>query len=218
MTPITLENIDQELIPAQVRDNQPVLEEFLLRLNHVVEGKPPYIGHDGRLRTKSLFWETVDKGSKWSKYYHPIWTLRDRAIKVSPGHIYRHSYPGHIIPSFREAYLELRDPTEYLVGSCLLGSYPHWVRLSKLGWMKDRVAKWREELEILLESEAIKAVRTSMIDAPGPQALQAAKWLAERAKVSKRGRPSKAEIAKKLKEDKTLAEDLKEDLERIGLS
>lgn len=161
----------------------------------------------GRFRTQSLFIE------KEHPSYPAHFTLKKwDALKNGKKYI-----------SMYLKYMEIADPTEYLVAKKLLGSWDHWLALKSSQWFSEELAGWRAELQVKLEStrynEMRKVLETSSSDSP--QAIQATKWLAERygsKKESKRGRPSKDEVKGHLKRLKAEDDDLQEDLARIGIA
>ena len=121
--------------------------------------------------TYSLFFETHPTHSQKGPYY----TLKDREHRG--------------LPSMKQLYMSCKDLTEYDQAILLLGSWDHWVVLSKSAWFAKKVEAWHEELEIKLRSEAIR----KMVESDRPDA---AKWIAERKWESKRGRPSKEEVTR----------------------
>lgn len=210
--------LDPDKIPQVYRDNPEAIQSLLDRLEHGITNLPPYIDQRGHLRIKSLFLETSKISDTWTPYFTPIWTLRDRRVKLSPSHHLVSRYPDGWVPSFREAYMAISDPTEYLVGTQLLGDYTHWLRLARCKWLKPYLERWRAELATKLESEAIQAVRATMALQEGSSALQAARYLADKISPPKRGRPSKEEIEGQLKKDAQAALEHNEDAQRLGLT
>lgn len=153
-----------------------------------------------RFRTQSLFMEYNPRQEKFPAYF----TLAD------------HDRNGFV--SVRRIYLELCDPTEFLVGQTLLGDFRHWQALLERPWFRDKVDQWRVELDNKLESEALQALRETVRDPKSASRITAAKAILEkpwRSKQSTRGRPSKEELEgyrKKAAEDTA---ELDNDFERI---
>lgn len=154
----------------------------------------------GRFRTQSLFAEYPhDK-------YPAFFTLKKQGKK------------GFI--NLYEKYMEISDPTEYQVAIQLFGSWDHWNALTRTKWFKDHLTGWRDELKTKMESERYHEMRDKVND---PKAgVQATKWLADRYggasnRVSKRGRPTKAEKEAHLKRLERDTEDIESDAVRIGL-
>lgn len=122
------------------------------------------------------------------------------------------------IDLFHKRFIELEDLTEYDAAMELVGSWKEWNRLGR-DWPEFRnyIAQWKEELEVKLQSEAIKKVlRFSRGD--DQKALTSAKFIATKDynREAGKGRPSKAE---RRKEAKQLASDLattKEEKKRIN--
>jgi len=159
----------------------------------------------GRYRTESLF---VERNTKLK--YPSYFTLK------------RRDYKGHI--SMYRKYMEIADPTEYQVAIKLLGSWEHWLALNKSKWFKGEVAAWRAELKIKLESERYNEMIAVLENPSSTETakIQATKWLATRygeksSTVTKRGRPSKEEVASLAKQLATEEDELSEDALRIGL-
>jgi hypothetical protein len=129
-------------------------------------------------------------------------------------------FPGAV--NFRKVYVELGDPTGYQLASRYLEDYDHWRVLMKCKWFVAAKEKWDEELDAKLSSEGLAVVRmfADGIEGVAPAVqLQAAKYLSDKlyrkAKAAVRGRPSKEEIAGKLKEATSETADIADDLARI---
>lgn len=121
-------------------------------------------------------------------------------------------YKGVVYPSLKKLYLEESDPTEYRFANKYLYSWAHWQRICANKILGKQIAEWREELEYKLRAEAVKAMREKA--AAGD--TTAAKWLSDKGwEGSKRGRPSKAEIAKNKAKEKEFEKEMAEDLSRI---
>lgn len=101
-------------------------------------------------------------------------------------------YNGKIYPSLKKLYLQIADPTEYeFAKTCLLG-WTHWKRLLENKALRPYFEEWREELEVLLRSEGVRAAM-DMTSSEGGN-FQAAKWMADRGWEKRTpGRPSKHE-------------------------
>ena len=155
----------------------------------------------GRPRTLSLFWE-----HRLDKYPAPF-TLKP------------YDHEGCI--SMYRKYMEIGDPTEYSQAIGLLGSWEHWRTLTSANWFKPYIEKWRDELKVKFESDRYREMTEVAETQKGtPSGVQATKWLAERyskPEPSVRGRPSKAEKAKALKEQIEEDELLAEEQARLGL-
>lgn len=152
----------------------------------------------GRLRTQSLF---IDY------QYDPeiaIYTLKDEDFE----------YKGKVFPSLKRLYLEIADPTEWEFAQRCFANWDQWQRIANTYATKNNVAKWREELEIKLKSEAIKEMRNKAQD---PKGTSAARWLAEKGWEEKRtpGAPSKEEKERQINIDKRVKDELDEDIERM---
>ena len=156
----------------------------------------------GRYRTQSLFWE-----NRHPDYPAP-YTLKNKA------------HQGRI--SMYERYMEIGDPTEYTQAIALLGSWEHWVLLTKCKWFQQYIQAWREELRVKFESDRFRQMEEVAEKQKGtPQGVAATRWLAERysspAPKTKRGRPSKDEKNALLKEAADEDRLLLEESQRLGL-
>jgi hypothetical protein len=150
----------------------------------------------GRFRTQSLFVE-----HKHDSYPAPF-TLKE------------YNHRGAM--SMYLKYMEYSDPTEYSVAIGLLGSWRHWKQLTSADWFEPYITQWRAELKNKLEYERFK----EMHDLATRGNTRASIWLDDKygtRKKPKRGRPSKHEKNKLLKEEAEDAALLKEEQERLGL-
>ncbi len=157
----------------------------------------------GRYRTRSLFLETRNLENP---SLVPLYTLKER------------DYKGCL--SFRRKYLEIGDLTEYRQATELLGSWEHWQLLQECNWFKPHLEEWREELRIKLRSEHLEKLRATARSG-GKNEYEATKFLyaitSNEEKTSKRGRPSKEEVARNVKWALEETETIETDLSRIGL-
>lgn len=144
----------------------------------------------GRWRTKSLFKEW-DKGK-----YKSYWTIEElRAIYLTYDHI-----PGY----------------EYEFAEKEIGDWRHWEFIAERSWLKKFIKEWREALDIKLRALAIQSL-VKQAQSTGPGSSQAAKWLAEKNYTSKRGRPSKEELAAEVKAQTNTYKDMAEDARRMRI-
>lgn len=91
---------------------------------------------------------------------------------------------------WHDIYVGLRDPSEYKPALTLAGSWEKWQKIRKKH--STIIDMWAEEVEALLASEAIEAMKAH---AQQPGGTAAAKWLAEKSYKAKNsvGRPKKEE-------------------------
>jgi hypothetical protein len=156
----------------------------------------------GRYRTQSLF----EEFKSITPAYEPLWTLKE--LKQE----------GGLLPSLRDLYMEISDPTEYAFAMEAFGSYKQWLKIknnkSIMVWIDD----WAFELEVKIRSEGIRGVAEEAKS--GKAKFNASKAMAEGfwSKHSQRGRPSKAEIERERKIAAKLDSEFIEDADRIGLS
>jgi hypothetical protein len=151
---------------------------------------------------KGLFYEEVlaDKSSV-------VYTLKDE------------DHEG--FPSLYRLYMETGDPTEYRFVKSYMSSLEHWERLCACEWFQPYIERWRRELELKLKSQALaKIMATSK--AGGRDAFTASRFLVEKGwepkeGQTKRGRPSKEEIAKATQEHLSTNQRLRDDAKRLGI-
>lgn len=158
----------------------------------------------GRYRTQSLFWELRHEN------YEAHFTLKDYDIERDGKHYVslKKLYMAYDhIPGF-----------EYDFALDTLGSWDHWNKLcnDSIPLIKDTIKAWRDELDVRLKAQGLKALIQASRD-NDPKGVQAAKYLAEKGYQVKRGRPSKEEVERELKHSAKSRKDLETDLERIGL-
>ena len=82
--------------------------------------------------------------------------------------------------------------------------------------LKEYIQAWRDELDVRIKAQALKAMMFASRDNDA-KGINAAKYLADKGYVSKRGRPSKAELERERKIQAGVRNDLESDMERIGL-
>ena len=163
----------------------------------------------GRFRTQSLFWELRYRTDE--EKYPPLFTLKDYDLKKPEG----------IYLSLKKIYLTYDHiPNfEYEFAIDVFNSWDHWQKLANdtIPDIRDSIKSWREELDIRIKSQAIKALITASRneDAKG---FNAAKYLADKGYTPARGRPSSDEVSRELKVQVGLNKDFEEDMKRLGLS
>lgn len=102
--------------------------------------------------------------------------------------------------SARKIYVAQLDPTEYRAAMALVGSWAHWKRLTECPWFKPYLEEWREEVSVILQSNAIIEMLAKSVD---PKNTLATKYIADRGWDKKIGAPSKkAKTAKELREER----------------
>ena len=162
----------------------------------------------GRYRTASLF-----EGRPTTESQAPVFTLED----------YNTEYP-----SFKRLYIEIADPSEYMVAMGLFGSWEHWTRLCECSWFKPILKECREELNAKIRSMAVSQIITdgkvafseatrlaaNKFLATGDYLVEAEKEVSKEA--AKRGRPSKEEIERRTKEILTEEAIINADYERLN--
>lgn len=151
----------------------------------------------GRPMTQSLFLEIG---------YHTdraVYTLKDED----------HEFEGNTYLSLKRLFLEMEDPTEYEFANTYLLGWQHWQRLNANKALSKHFEEWREELELQLRAQGIRAIIDQSADEKG---FQAAKWLADRGWDKKAaGRPSKHDKKREERMEARLNEEFTGDVVRL---
>ena len=127
---------------------------------------------------------------------------------------YDHTYEGVIYPSLKLLYLKEEDPTEYIFAEKHLCGWPHWKRLCANVLVRRYIDDWREELELKLRAKAIREMM-ALVNSEGGN-FQAAKYLADRGWDKRQaGRPSKAEMEKRVAIEKHINDEFAGDVKRL---
>jgi hypothetical protein len=134
-----------------------------------------------------------------------MWTLKDEAAGG--------------LPSLKALYLACGDPTEYSFAMEAFGSWNQWLKIKASKAIGPYLEGWDMELELKLKSDGLRSV-IGEAKGGGKSSFNAAKYLAngDWNKATKRGRPSKEEVAKELKIAAKLDAEFADDATRIGLS
>lgn len=120
-------------------------------------------------------------------------------------------YEGKLYPSLRRLYIEMADPTEYEFATTYLYGWAHWQKMLGNKDLRKHIEEWREEVELKLRAQAVKAIAAKA--ATGD--FSSAKWLADKGWNGKRGRPSKQELANEKKMRDKVETELQDDASRI---
>ena len=156
---------------------------------------------NGARYLKGLFFETTNSDKSTVVY-----TLKDE------------DHEG--FPSLYRLYMEMEDPYEARFARTHLDGWEHWKMLCECTWFQPVVARWREELELMIRGRALVNVQT-IAESESKSALAANKILLEggwkdKAATNGRGRPKKPTD---VKQEKVIAfatrQRLQEDAERI---
>lgn len=159
----------------------------------------------GRYLTHALF---VEKSYR-SEKFQPLFTLQP----------YNKTVDGVFYPSLKKIYFSYDHIPgfEYEFATDVFGHWDHWMKLTQDSSIRPFFKEWREEYEIKLKAQAMRSlIEVSRI--ADPKGVAAAKYLAEKGYVSRKGRPSKEEVARERKIEAGIRENLEEDMERLGLS
>ena len=126
------------------------------------------------------------------------------------------------IQHYKTKFFLCRDVTGYKFVKNYMPSWGYWENLLKDEDFAKIYELWQKELSAQLLSEHLQTIEEIAKEGSEAQRLSAAKYLAEgkwqAVEKSKRGRPSKEEVTKELKEQALKEKTAKEDASRIGLS
>lgn len=150
----------------------------------------------GRLRTASLFVETIQK-DQLAAGFVPLYTLRGKT--------------GY--EDLHDVYMQESDPTEYNFALRAFGSWEHFRKMEGLNWFMAHLRIWRDELEVKLRSQGIRELTKA--SKKGTRGISAAKYLAEKGWEKKRGRPSKDEVERERRLQAAMEEELQGDAARL---
>jgi len=168
-------------------------------IEYKLEPKKLRAPHTNVMKTVALFYENLY--GKFPKHEDRV----NEAVFTIAEH------DKHGLPSFHRLYLEINDPTEYMVGQKLFGSIEHWEKIKKNKTIRPVLKKAREALTARIKAEAMSQIdsiaRCSEKDATRLQALKFMHSVAADSvgknpttnKGTKRGRPSKEEVEGNLK-------------------
>jgi hypothetical protein len=162
---------------------------------------------NGVVRTKSLFYEL-----SYDNTEHVLFTLKDQDL----------DHNGRTYTSLSNLYRSLvpQDPTEYTFAMAVFGNWHVWDTIRNAPQLKPHVKKWRNEAEVKIKSEAIKAIALEA-QSGGRSAFTAAKLLLERGWIEKEEvAKAKQKLLEKEEEelDKEAMRQLSADAERLGLN
>jgi hypothetical protein len=160
----------------------------------------PFKNSTGNFYLKALFYEETleDKTTV-------VYTLKDEDHK------------GY--PSLYKLYLAERDPTEYRFANKYLGGWKHWQMLCEATWFAPYLARWRQELELSIKSEALARLLEEGENTLSKKYVDVNRYLLEKGWIEKdrvtKGRPSKQQIkdeAVRLAQEKSQVD---EDFDRL---
>lgn len=160
------------------------------------------------IRTTSLFFESKREADPVNT---PIFTLKD----------FDYTIDGVTYISLKLIYFSYDHIPgfEYEFAMDVFGSWDIWTKITKSS-IRHEIQAWREELEIKIKAQAIKAMMNASRtdDAKG---VAAAKYLADKGYIegnTKRGRPTKEDVERERKIQAEVRDSVAEDMERIGMT
>lgn len=149
----------------------------------------------GRHLTQSLFLELG---------YRPeaIYTLKDEDFE----------YEGRYLPSIKQLYLDIGDPTEYEFANKCFTGWTQWQRIVANKQMTKVVEQWRFELEVKIRSEGVSMARGQSRKG----SWQATRWLSEKGWEDRgAGRPTKEDVEHERKVQAAISNEFEEDAARL---
>lgn len=165
--------------------------------------KPPYKSENGMWYTEGIFHDrmAVKPQDQWP--VKPLFTFFEK----------REGYRCAM-----DDFVALGDPTGYLWAMEYLGDWNHWLRLMRTPWFPEVLEEWQKQLHVKQQAAALATIR-DLSQGTGPQALAAAKYLAEEGWKPKatKGRPSKAQVDIEMKKLTKAQQEVNDDAARIGL-
>lgn len=156
-------------------------------------------GSNSRLMKQLFFEECYGKDEKLAVY-----TLKDW------------DHLGY--PSLYRLYMEMGDLKEYEFAETYLDGYDHWMRLCSTPWFKPHIERWRKELLLRVQGQALRRIQ-SVAEAEGHKsAYEANKFLLAASWASpghSKGRPSKEQVKEEAERIAKAEKEIQEDAERI---
>lgn len=165
---------------------------------------PVFRGKSNDWLTVALFYEYSYTNQDTQLEYAIFTTANeDRTMKGKP------------LLSFKKAYLELRDPTEYRIATELLGGWEHWQALLDSKMVRPLIDKCREELALKMKCEALQAIVKKAAEKDG---YQAAKFLVDQGWLETGNKAKDAKAKKRAAaQEKAIRDIVTEDAKRLGL-
>lgn len=120
----------------------------------------------GRLRTKSMFEETITPDLV-ARGIEPVYTLLT-ASKSKFG-----------LPSVYDHFMNAKDPTGYTTATSMFESWLHWERIFSTKQLESYLTLWNSELAVAMKADAIKAMYVTAVT-EGSKGITAAKYIAEK--------------------------------------
>ncbi len=166
----------------------------------------PFRNANNQRYTNGLFYEApgLDKSAC-------IFTLKDHDYQTPD---------GRPLKSLYLLYMAARDVTEYNFAMSNLDGWEHWEMLCSATFFKPFVARWRQELELLIKAECLNHIEAISKDPDHKSQFAALNFLVtsgwrEKAKSGK-GRPTKAQVQQAARDLAETNKRLEEDYARIN--
>lgn len=123
-------------------------------------------------------------------------------------------------PSLYKLYMDMEDVMEWNFANKYLACWDQWQQLCEMPKFKPVVERWRKELSLKIQSQALKAIANEALS-ESRNAYAANKFLVERGWIEKegssrgRGRPSKKEIEEAARLELDQKSQILQDYERL---
>lgn len=121
-------------------------------------------------------------------------------------------------PSLYRLYMDKADTTEFEFAEEYLDGYEHWEMLCRSRWFASTVARWRKELLLKLQAQALNRIKIVAETPEHKSAYEASKFLLAASWLksgASRGRPSKEEVKAEAERIAKAEQETQEDAERI---
>lgn len=160
----------------------------------------------GGLYTRKLFFEMANGDTE-----QVLYTLKDRDWVGTSGAVY---------PSLYLLYLAEEDTFEFNFANKYFENYDHWLTITKTDWFEPVIARWRNELSLKIQSQALVRLRedartTSRSAFASNRYLLERGWSVDAQTKTGRGRPSKEQIRAEAKRQADLNREVEDDLARL---
>lgn len=167
-------------------------------------------GQRGRRKTQSLF-EEGNLFMSADKKETAVYTLK--SAKNNPTSL----------PSLKDLYMEVADPTEYQFAIEAFGSFDYWLEIlggDQYGihpkYIRQHIKDWRDELEVKLRSEGIRNLRKHAATKPNAALFFADGQFSVTKNKRTAGRPTSEEVQRQLQLEAKAAKEANEEASRLG--
>lgn len=167
-------------------------------------------GQKGRRKTQSLF-EEGNLFMSADKKETAVYTLKSA------------KNTSCTLPSLKDLYMEVGDPTEYQFAIEAFGSFDYWLEIlggEQYGihpkYIRQHILEWRNELEVKLRSEGIRNLRKHAATKPNAALFFADGQFSVTKNKRGAGRPTTAEVERELQLAAKAQKEAYEEASRLG--